>query len=179
MTRLILIIAAEWAKEFELFGKPDDGAPAWNVYIYGFPGSTKSSFINTITTILEPSSSIKTIAPVGAGDEHCTRRLMRYEVANNINLWDTWGLNKQSYHPKLIQQFNQGFIPKNYNMTDMSFKSAAGMSQYSHAAPMRKAHSIIFFIPWGSLSDSEELELTKACFREFKGIESEINAVNS
>jgi len=42
------------------------------------------------------------------------------------------------------------------------------VEKYKSSAHSRSCHSIIFFIPWGSVSDDNEFEMVKSCFREFK-----------
>jgi len=155
--------------EFEKFGSPDN-ASAWNLYIYGLPGSTKSSFINTAYTIFSPDDSIANKAPVGGGGEHCTTQLHRYGITEQINIWDTWGLTPQTFHPKLLRLFNAGQVPVHYQMEKINDKKETNhiVEKYKSSAHSRSCHSIIFFIPWGSVSDDNEFEMVKSCFREFK-----------
>jgi len=149
-----------WTGSFEKFGKPTDGARAWNVYLFGLPGSTKSSFINTVATLFSSSAEIAPKAPVGGGGKHCTTQLLRYEIRHNINLWDTWGLAEANFKPEFLELLLRGELPNEFGMEDVAV---------SYEKPeWRRCHSIVFFLPHGSLGIGNEVHLLKACIQKFK-----------
>jgi len=116
--------------------------------------------------------SIINDAPTGAGEAHVTKKLIRYEIINEINVWDMWGLTPSLFRQELLEKITKGELPVNYTL-EQEKKRVAVPSELLEDAKKRRCHSVLFFIPFGSLCDDEEVQLLRSCFaylRDFNPI---------
>jgi len=129
-----------------LFSQGDN----FNVLLFGLAGSGKSSFINSVWTLLSPENSVSTVAAYGGGTSHSTKQLIAYTLPNTrITLWDTWGLAPDTYQQSELESILSGELPSGWEMqravsdiTNQQFLQELWSSKHK-----RRIHSVIFFFP--------------------------------
>jgi len=143
-------------------------SPNFNVLLYGIAGAAKSSFLNSILTLLSPKWNIITQAASGGSVGHVTRKITRYSIKDqfgvNINFWDTWGLTPNSYQADELYYILSGALPSGWDMNDSVAKELTYLNsqEVQNTKQARKIHAVIFFISHASLSDRETVEIIKA-----------------
>jgi hypothetical protein len=153
------------------------GADSLNILLYGIAGATKSSFINSILTLLNNSYDRVDRAPTGGADKHVTRKLTKYPVGNDIgisvNFWDTWGLTPQglgAYKHGELDEIMNGNLPSGWDMMDnvddkldviSSDRAVATRSQ-------RKIHGVLFFVPHGALDNKQYTDIIKTNYEKLQ-----------
>lgn len=126
-----------------------------NVLLFGLSGATKSSFINSILTLLSAGQDeIVQNAVAGGQPGHVTKELKPYplslgEAQLKIRLWDTWGLTLKNYAGEELPFILRGDLPPDFAM-DADLESIRGQVKNSF---LRRIHSVIVFIPVAVLSD--------------------------
>jgi len=129
-----------------------------NILFFGLAGSTKSSFINGVSTLLSDSDEIKNPAAAGGNSKHITTSLVRYKSEtylpeSNIHLWDTWGLTNQTYKGEELGMIINGQVPSNWEMGDVLSAQNGEIQKYKDNANMRAINAILFFVPQAALGD--------------------------
>merc|ERR1712080_181075 len=92
-----------------------------NILLFGFAGSGKSAFVNTVHTMLseDPGYIVKYLAPEGNSMGHVTKNLTYYPIPNlNITLWDSWGLTKETYQNMELEHILSGMCYSGWKMTN-------------------------------------------------------------
>jgi predicted GTPase len=142
-----------------------------NILLFGIAGATKSSFVNSILTMLGKEDKIVTVAPVGGTARHQTTKLVRYELDKQlpgleVNLFDTWGLTQKTYQENELEFMLDGSLPVNWNMEDNVQYNCQKLRQFENTAALRRIHSVIFFIPQAVITDPNQ-EPSRALVRRF------------
>ena len=154
----------------KIFKPPENScSPNFNILLYGIAGAGKSSFLNSICTLLSPKYNTTAHAASGGSAGHVTRQLTKYPLKDqfglNINIWDTWGLTPNSYSQHELDYLLEGALPSGWTMADSAFKerhmSYLLDSQVRETKLSRKIHTVIFFISHSSLYDRETVEIIK------------------
>jgi len=125
--------------------------------MFGWSGSTKSSFVNSVFTLLH-DSDIKQPAIVGGGMDHTTTALSKFTLKQNdselrISLWDTWGLTYQTYKGDEVKLLLHGMLPEEWEMKEILINHQAEIKQQEDTKVQREIHSILFFFPQAALTD--------------------------
>jgi septin family protein len=138
-----------------------------NILLFGLAGATKSSFINSILTMLGREDKIVTAAAAGGTARHQTTKLVRYELNKqleglHVNLFDTWGLTNRTYQGTELERILNGELPVGWKMEDAIEDNAQKLKQFQGSMALRKIHTVIFFIPQSALSDQSQEPIRKA-----------------
>jgi len=141
----------------------------FNILIFGPAGSGKSSFIQTIFTMLSEEDSIVTgVCPVGGGAGHVTTTLRKIDLPDGMGgLWDTWGLTSDQYLHEELSLIVKGVLPSEWEMTDGINKIDKKMIQ---TAQFRQIDAVIIMVPVGTLADQSELSNLKAQIQKIIGL---------
>ena len=173
------IISGCYNRGLESF-KPKSGkskSPSvYNLLLFGTAGASKSSFLNTVSTMLRADDGrdnmIDSTAAAAGGADHTTRRLHRYmfskNFAVNFNIWDTWGLARDAYKDtKLIEMLVDGKLPSEWEMSESLDMHRAKFQKMKHEKLETQMHGIIFFIPQMFVTDidDEEQQRVKEVFQ--------------
>ena len=155
----------------------------YNVLLFGEVGSTKSSFLNTVATMLQnrhgrtsDSFRLRKHAPVSEEGTPGTETLCRYSMSElhnfPINIWDTWGLTRDSYkNIKLLELLVNGKIPNNWNFKKHSIDSERfkKIFESNDERPSTEMHAVVFLMRYNCLDDesAEEVQLVTKTFQRF------------
>ena len=155
----------------------------YNVLLFGEVGSTKSSFLNTVATMLQNRHgrtqdlfSLQKNAPVRGRGTYVTETLCRYSMSElynfPINIWDTWGLTRDSYkNIKLLELLVNGQMPNNWNFKKHSIDSEKFKKKFESNAerPSTEMHAVVFLMRYNCLDDesAEEVQLVTKTFQRF------------
>lgn len=126
-----------------------------NVLLFGLSGATKSSFVNSVLTLLSSEeNNIVGAAVAGGNTGHVTKILKPYPLILKgenlkIRLWDTWGLTLKNYTGNELPFILRGELPPDFEM-DGDFEGIRNESKNNH---LRRIHSVVVFIPVAVLSD--------------------------
>jgi len=145
---------------------PPTETKSFNIYLFGIAGATKSSFINSVLTLLSAENYIVTRSAVGGGGKHTTTTLVKYNLPNsNTVFFDTWGLTQETYTSQdVLDALFIGKLPVNFSM-ELEFNTYRNeLEQQKQTWHLRKAHGCLFFIPHGSLENPDEVDLIKTTF---------------
>ncbi|XP_065826575.1 uncharacterized protein [Oscarella lobularis] len=90
----------------------------YNILLFGMVDSGKSSFVNTLLTMLQDESKQKicSSAAYGGTAAHTTTKVHCYNISRlhpncYFNLWDTWGLDETSFVPQQVKYLVNGQLP--------------------------------------------------------------------
>ena len=139
---------------------PGSGSDRINILLFGTPGSSKSSFVNSILTLLHPTHNRVERAPTGGASKHVTRSLQRYNIEDefglSINFWDSWGLTPESYKNWQLEEIMFGHLPSGWEMTDNIDDNILILTSKQAVATRsaRKIHGVLFFVSIYALDDS-------------------------
>ena len=143
------------------------GPKVYNLLVFGTAGASKSSFLNTVMTMLRPDdgkdNKLERIAEAGGGADHTTRALHRYMLSDqfnvSFNIWDTWGLARDAYQDaNLVEMLVDGKLPQNWNMSQSLDTHRAKFERMKHVKLETQMHGIIFFIPQMFVTDMDDDE---------------------
>lgn len=151
-----------------------NGPSKYNIFIFGIAGSTKSSFINTVYTMLNRDHSIKNVAKVGGGSDHTTKDYQRYEFDDMFfNIWDAWGLDNKNYKQFELRRILTGELPNKYKM-GMNWNNVQRdenlMRRLETTVHERKIHHVIFVVPFAFADDKDLLLTMKSFFNEIADV---------
>lgn len=144
-----------------------------NILVFGWAGSTKSSFVNSVFTLLHDSDILQP-AIVGGGMDHTTKELTKYQLKHgetelNVSFWDTWGLTFQTYKGDEIRGIVNGKLPQDWKMKDLIINKQEEIRQSEESKFLREIHAILFFFPQGALTDAnmeKQRKTIQATFQE-------------
>jgi len=136
-----------------------------NIYLFGIAGATKSSFINSVLTLMNRQYNIITRAVAGGGNRHTTTSLVKFQILETVALFDTWGLTPETYTSQdMLDALFIGKLPQGFSI-DAEYNSYRNEFEYNKDTwAKRKAHCCLFFIPHGSLENEDEVDLIKNTF---------------
>ncbi|CAE8595834.1 unnamed protein product [Polarella glacialis] len=144
----------------------------FNVLVYGLGGAGKSSLICKFASLLSDECRPDvSFAPVGAGDRHVTKRLVRYALpGTNIDIWDTWGFSGENYQDNTLSHIFEGRLPSNWQMSDMIAARCKDLAHGESTKHERRSHAAILVIEYNWLKSMECADSVRAQFRHFTGL---------
>jgi len=148
---------------------PSDTDGSLNILVFGIMGAGKSSWIQTILTMLstERGNVIQHATTVGGAASHGTTTLRSHELPGlNCTLWDTWGLSDSNYQTCELSAIVQGILPSKWEMSAVFKDHEEPILAGLRTRKFRRAHAVLFFIPFGALSDPEEQASTRNQFHK-------------
>jgi hypothetical protein len=132
-----------------------------NVLLFGEAGSTKSSFINSVWTMMN-SSFQPGVARAGGSEKRVTAEYGPYRMGNdllpaNVRIWDVWGIERTNYRQEEFPAMLRGEMKQGTKLKGTKADESDAME------PGAKPDCVIFFIPAGELDNtaSEMLVRTK------------------
>jgi predicted GTPase len=139
----------------------------FNILMFGTAGASKSSFVNTVLTMLQDpdATKISRVAEMGGTAGHATRKLHCFQVSNTIpdvkfNLWDTWGVDRKAYTKDIVDNLVDGKLPKDWSMTH-SFEKYKERFDAMGEKVQTQMHAIVFFVPQAMLTDLDDEETAR------------------
>jgi len=105
------------------------------------------------------------VQSTGGHGSSCLRK--RRLPGLNAALWDTWGIERDSYLKVQFKDVLQGKIPEDWDMKQDG-KWILTNSTILKTAPLRRAHAVLFLLPYGSLDDREQMEFLHDHFEIFQ-----------
>ena len=117
MIQIFKIIVDFVGKFSKVKPHPNCGSDRINILLFGLAGSTKSSFLNSVFTLLNNNQSqILHKAISGANVNYVTVKLERHKLeGTNINLWDCWGLTQKTFKGNELDMILDGRVNNNNN----------------------------------------------------------------
>ena len=146
-------------------GKDPNEIKHYNILLFGVAGAGKSSFINTLLTMLQNEDKLALARSAVTG--HATQRITRYDVKAvypylHFNLWDTWGLDENNYDAYLVGLLTKGKLPPNWTMnTDLEKHADKFDKLLKKETPLTQMHAVIFFVPQESLTDLDTHKMAR------------------
>lgn len=145
----------------------------FNIALIGDTNTAKSSFANSISTLLSKSNRVEMCAQVGG-----THKIERFKFKEaNFNLFDVWGLGErtlQQYSNFEYEYFLDGKLPIGFTK-DIDFDELEEKIQKEceETCKFRKIHGVIFFI---SLEDilNGKTRIFQKIIQEVKRIDNKI-----
>ena len=139
----------------------------YNILMFGTAGASKSSFVNTILTMLQgpEESKMCRMAEIGGSADHATRKLHCFDVSEifedvKFNLWDTWGVDRKSYSKDIVDTLVDGKLPRNWSMS-MQFEKYRDRFEKQGETVQTQMHAIMFFVPQAMLTDIDDEETAR------------------
>eukprot|EP01087_Luapelamoeba_hula_P016417 TRINITY_DN5050_c0_g1_i5.p1 TRINITY_DN5050_c0_g1~~TRINITY_DN5050_c0_g1_i5.p1 ORF type:complete len:456 (-),score=40.84 TRINITY_DN5050_c0_g1_i5:159-1424(-) len=146
-------------------------APKYNLLLFGISGASKSSFMNSVLTLLSRDFQPIHRVGVGGGTHHNSRQLARVDLQGvPVSLWDTWGLTPYTYHNGDLQLLLDGTLPSGWDMDHVCDEHREQLEHNEGTRDSRAQHAVLFFIPHSSLDkqDGDETDLIKDTFGQVK-----------
>ena len=149
--------------------KPDLalGVKRFNVMLFGLYGSGKSSFLNTVMTLVSKDAHIVTNAAiVGGGEEHTTTSLRQTKIPDDDNagmaIWDTWGVSHgagggqaETYKSGELDLILNGLLANKWDMSkcERIVDFQQDIRRAVASAPQRRQHAVVFMFPYTLFGD--------------------------
>jgi len=158
---------------FKLYSPPQ--GKTINILLMGLAGACKSSFINTVLTMLNNANAkIVAQAPAGGSTSHVTKALGRYDLKKegmgDVNFIDTWGLTQESYTKEIMGYILDGMLADGFSM-HLKLEDFIGRIKTVTAEKkkLRKIHCALIFAPQGVFEKAaaRQLQLLKSMWPEF------------
>lgn len=150
--------------------RPPSPATCLNILMFGVIGSGKSSFTNTILSAF--SDQVMDNAQVGGDGDHCTTDYRRFHLGQlcgltgtEIALWDSWGLDEETYGNDFLMTLLRGDLPSGYEMVNVSIVDGAKRDPDNMHQVDRRIHGVLMFVPINILEDSVMLLRIKDALR--------------
>eukprot|EP01087_Luapelamoeba_hula_P016418 TRINITY_DN5050_c0_g1_i6.p1 TRINITY_DN5050_c0_g1~~TRINITY_DN5050_c0_g1_i6.p1 ORF type:complete len:437 (-),score=41.78 TRINITY_DN5050_c0_g1_i6:21-1331(-) len=144
-------------------------APKYNLLLFGISGASKSSFMNSVLTLLSRDFQPIHRVGVGGGTHHNSRQLARVDLQGvPVSLWDTWGLTPYTYHNGDLQLLLDGRLPSGWDMDNVYDQHRNRLEREASSRDSRVQHAVLFFIPQSSLDKRDETDLIKDTFGQVK-----------
>eukprot|EP01132_Coremiostelium_polycephalum_P006027 gene6027-7511_t len=140
-----------------------------NILVWGPMGCGKTSFINSILTVLNPKQEVVQPFTSFRATSHVTRSYTRNFLADYIDestslgkilkqklklcIWDIWGVTQTCFQQLQITSFLEGRVPDGTEMNDIVCNNPVQEEN--------KIHSVILIIPIGTSQDSKTLEILR------------------
>ena len=156
--------------------QPPQADESYNVLLYGIAGATKSSFINSLLTMLTEGDELVVKAVSGGSGDHVTRALTRFAIPKiRMNFWDTWGLTPETYQNDELVSILDGVFPSNWSMHDDLETNSEFIQMGESTRRLRKIHAVLFFVPHGSLDNVQIQKIIKDNYQFFQ--EKQMNPI--
>lgn len=151
--------------------KPDPmlGVKRFNVMLFGLFGSGKSSFLNTVMTLMSKEAHVVTNAAiVGGGEEHTTTKLRATKIPDDehagMAIWDTWGVSHgagggqaETYKSGELDLLLRGLLANNWDMSSCEriIDFQPQLRKAVATAPQRRQHAVVFMFPYTLFGDEQ------------------------
>eukprot|EP01118_Nematostelium_gracile_P019079 TRINITY_DN870_c0_g1_i3.p1 TRINITY_DN870_c0_g1~~TRINITY_DN870_c0_g1_i3.p1 ORF type:complete len:396 (+),score=110.60 TRINITY_DN870_c0_g1_i3:174-1190(+) len=141
-----------------------------NILLIGPAGAGKSSFINSIVSMISHHITQEHAKSGGTSSGRVTRALKVFPLFDknskkmlNIRLWDAWGFEKDAFVGSELQLILKGEVPHDWDM-EAAKKGDLGPIEKRADIPKRVQNAVIFFVPAGDIDteDSQTVVRTKA-----------------
>jgi GTP-binding protein EngB required for normal cell division len=139
-----------------------------NILLFGIAGAGKSTFMNTVLTLLSDEYTIVTKANMGGAGRHVTLCLTAYELTNKadgskreLRFWDTWGLLPNTWQSGDLELLLKGVFPQNWDM-QMTYDQFRGDLEKREAVETqidRRIHCVLLFVPQQAMENGEHLQV--------------------
>lgn len=129
------------------------GAPnapeRFNILMFGPPGATKSSFVNSVITLLSSNRNPSSVAISGGGETHSTTELRYYNIQDRwFSMVDMWGIDNKNYVDIDLVGMLKGAFPSNWSMKDVKDNRRVDLNpEIVNTRHLRAIHAIIFMLP--------------------------------
>eukprot|EP01121_Diplochlamys_sp_Union-15-3_P000805 TRINITY_DN1066_c0_g1_i8.p1 TRINITY_DN1066_c0_g1~~TRINITY_DN1066_c0_g1_i8.p1 ORF type:complete len:361 (+),score=68.03 TRINITY_DN1066_c0_g1_i8:34-1116(+) len=172
LTKVLQHTFVDFVKDIFEFKSSNPKTPTLNILLFGIAGATKSSFLNSVYTLLEKDQTrIVNKAAAGGGASHVTTKIGRYEITPNVRILDTWGLSTKNYDENELLAILDGKRPVNWSMNSKPL-SADQIKKLEETAHLRKIHGVLFFVPQAVISDPQQATYRTLLQRNFQTITS-------
>jgi len=161
----------DFTRYFYEIRPPSTEIPKLNILLFGLAGATKSSFLNSIFTLLNRDNPTSIITRTGAGGaaHHNTTTLAKFELEyTNIVLWDTWGLTQKNYDGGELEYILQGLLPSKWEMNYKIAEEIEAINANNTSKSQRRIHCVLFFIPQAVLNDPNQGNTRKLISENFE-----------
>lgn len=130
-----------------------------NVALMGPPAAGKSSFVNSVATVLK--RRVCELAQAGRGDESLTRKLGMYELDewHGLRLFDTRGWDQDAYKQGELGLLLDGQLAPG---TDLTKAVVARANKSALERERDRMHVMVFLLPWDLVSDAVTMAHVKA-----------------
>jgi septin family protein len=138
-----------------------------NILLFGLAGATKSSFVNSIFTMLSKDDRIQSIAAAGGSIKHVTGQLGRYRLGDKheglkLNLWDTWGLTPDTFQEGELEAIIKGELPPGWDKDVSIVEGKELLEKFADSRGKRAIHAVIFFVPQSVFDDPTLVKFKRA-----------------
>ena len=125
----------------------------YNILLFGFAGAGKSAFLNTTLTLMSEEDEIVTRATTGGGGKHNTTTIRETLITPTCGIWDTYGLEAETYKGKELGMIFNGLIASGWKMTDFEKLElqASNILRASKDKEQRAPSACVFLVPASSL----------------------------
>jgi len=174
-----IISCQHWAVPLRDFmGKLFSGSQQdYNILLFGLTGSGKSSFINSVASLLCTDGIPIKYVISGGSSGHVTKtfsysnvcvvtrnggEFLEQEITPFL-LWDTWGLDRNNYQRNDFSLILSGSLPEDFQMANEIKYGDGGFS----VKDQNRQHCVLFFTTAADLqAESEFLKSTKKYVEE-------------
>jgi len=139
-----------------------------NILLFGIAGAGKSTFMNTVLTLLSNEYTVVTKANMGGSGRHVTLCLTAYELTakadgskRELRFWDTWGLLANTWQSNDLDLLLKGVFPQNWDM-EMTYDQYREVLEQREAVDSqvdRRIHCVLLFVPQQAIENAEHLQV--------------------
>lgn len=154
------------------------GLQRFNIVIFGLFGAGKSSFINTLMTLMSDGTHVVTNhAMIGDGEEHTTTTLRKTNPVGDKGgwaVWDTFGLSEQTYKGAELKLLLEGLLADGFDLDSCEniVDHQSDLVKAKKSAHKRKQHACLFMFPYTLFSNEaepdERIRDAKVYLKEFR-----------
>eukprot|EP00475_Leptophrys_vorax_P013521 TRINITY_DN198_c0_g1_i1.p1 TRINITY_DN198_c0_g1~~TRINITY_DN198_c0_g1_i1.p1 ORF type:complete len:568 (+),score=137.26 TRINITY_DN198_c0_g1_i1:242-1705(+) len=130
-----------------------------NLLVVGSFGHGKSSFVNTVMQAFE----CKEEAVVSGDRTHGTTQLKRYQLADNLNLWDCFGVSKANFDGIVLDRILDGRYSSGKAMEAGISDSDPHLLKTGDS--QNKIHNVMFVVAANDLKGNKDLQTQLTDFK--------------